>query len=106
MNRGFLGEEEVGSVKRQITVNLVGGNLVIALNTVLAAGVHQYLGAENVGGEEDFGVLDRAVNMAFRREVDDDIGMLLLKELVYRLSVGNAFLDKAEIRVVHHGSQG
>ena len=33
-------EEQVWAVKRQITVNLISGNLMITLNTILAASIH------------------------------------------------------------------
>ena len=87
MNRGCLGKEEVGSVERQIAVNLVGTYLMITCDTVFAAGVHQYLCAEDVGFKEDFGILDRAVNVALRRKVDHDVGLFLLKEPVHALAV-------------------
>ena len=40
--------------------------------------------------------------MAFRREVDHDVGLFLLKQLINSLSVANVGFDKAEIGVVHH----
>ena len=64
MNRGLLGEEQIRSVQGQIAVNLIGGNLVITGDAVLAAGIHQHLSAQNVGLQEDLGILDGAVNMA------------------------------------------
>ena len=40
--------------------------------------------------------------MAFRSKIDDDIRMLLFKELVDRLTVTDIRLHKAEIRIIHH----
>ena len=106
VDRRLLGKEQVGSVQRQVAVDLVGGDLVIAGDAVLAAGVHQRGRADDVGLEEDARVLDGAVHVALRREVDDDVGMLLFKELVYALAVADVQLHKAEVRVVHHGGEG
>ena len=102
VNRSFLGEEKVGTVERKVAVDLVGADLMIALNSVLPARVHKHLSAENVCREEDFGVLNRAVNVALSREIHDHIGLFFLEKLVYRLAVCDALLDKAEIRVVHN----
>ena len=60
------------------------------------------LGAQNVGFEENTGVLNRAVHMRLRRKIDHDIRLLLLKELFHRFPVANVGFDKAEIRLVHH----
>lgn len=68
-----LGEEQVGTVERQIAVNLVGRYLMIALDAVLAAGVHQRRRAHDVGLKEDARVLDGAVHVALRRKVRDNV---------------------------------
>ena len=66
---GLLCEEQVRSVKRQVTVNLVSGNLMITFDAVFAACVHQHCGTDNVGVQENLRVLDGTVNMAFCCEV-------------------------------------
>lgn len=106
VDRGLLGEEQVGSVERQVAVDLVGGNLVIALDAVLAAGVHHGLGADYVGVQEHAGVLNGAVNVALCREVYHDVGVFLLEYLENRVAVGNIHLAEAEVRVVHYGCEG
>ena len=43
--------------------------------------------------------------MALSCEVNNDVWMLLLEQLVNSLTVGDAFLNKTEIRVVHNRCQ-
>ena len=106
VNGSGLGEEEVGTVEGKIAVNLVGGNLMIALDAVLTASIHHNCGTHDVGVKEYSWVLDRTVNVALSREVNHDIGVLLLKYLVYRFSVGNINLAETEVRIIHNRSKG
>ena len=55
--------------------------------------------------EEDGGVLDAAVHMAFGREVHDDIGLLLFKDTVNGLAVADVGLAEAEIVLLKDGGQ-
>lgn len=102
MNRRLLGKEQVGAVKRQVAVDLVSGHLMVARDAVFAAGIHERGRAHDVGLQEDARVLDGAVYVALRREIDNDVWVLLLKEAVDGLAVADVRLDKAEIRVIHH----
>ena len=102
MDRCLFGEEKVGAVKGKIAVNLVCGDLMIALDAVLAAGVHHSLCAHDVCFKKHAGIFDRAVNMALSSEVHHNVGVLLLKKLENSLSVGDRCLYKAEIWVVHN----
>ena len=104
MDRGLLCEEQVRSVKRQVAVNLVSGNLMITFDAVFAACVHQHCGTDNVGVQENLRVLDGTVNMAFCCEVYNHIRMLFLKKLVNGLTVCDALFYKTEIGVVHNRS--
>ena len=54
---GFLSEKEIRPVKRQVTVYFIGGNLMIAFNTVFPGSVHHYHCALDVGVKEHFGIL-------------------------------------------------
>ena len=103
MNRGLLGEKQVRTVKRQVAVHLVGRNLMITLDAVLAAGIQKHLCAHDVGLKENRRIFNRAVNVALCREVDYDFRFFLFRNTVNRLSVGNISLDKFEMRIVHHG---
>ena len=70
---------------------------MIAADAEFAAGVHERCRAEDVGLQKDAGIFDGAVDMAFRREIDDDIGPFLLKETEDALSVADIQPDKAEV---------
>ena len=79
VDRGFFREEKIRSVQRKIAVNFIGGNLMIAGDTVFAAGIHQDSRSFNIGIEENFRVFDGTVYMAFRSKVDDHIRMFFFK---------------------------
>ena len=102
----LLSEEQVGPVQRQVAVDLVGGHLVIPLDAVLPAGVHHHGSAQDIGLEEHLGVLNGAVHMALRCEVDHNIGVFLLKELVDGIPVTDVDLAEAEVGVLHGRFQG
>ena len=95
-------EEEVWTVKRQVAVNFVGWDLVVALDAVLAAGVHQDWSPDDVGLQEDFRIFDWTVNVAFRSEVDHNVWMFFFKKLVDAFAVADVQLDEAEVWLVHN----
>ena len=105
MKRRILRKEEIRPVNWQISVHLVRAYLVIPLNAIFPAGVHQNRCSDNVGLQENFRILNRAVHVGFRREVHHDIRMLLLKQAVYRGSVADIHFYETEIRAVHHRLQ-
>ena len=76
---GLLCEEQIRPIQGQVAVDLVGGDLVIAGDAVFPAGIHQHLGAQNIGLQKHLGVFDGAVNMAFCSEVYHHIRMLFFK---------------------------
>lgn len=53
MNRSLLSKEQVRTIQRQVTVNFIGRNLVITLDAVLAASIHQHTGTDDICLEED-----------------------------------------------------
>ena len=79
MNRRILMEQEVRSVKRQVTINLIGADLVETLHAILAAGIHHNSRTENIGFQEDSRIFYTSVYMAFSSKVDYDIRMLFLE---------------------------
>ena len=101
MDRSFLCEEEVRSVKRKISVNLICGNLMITLDSVFTAGIHENSSTLDVGVKEYLRVFDGTVYVALSCEVYHDVRMLLLEKLVNSVTVCDAFLYKAEVRFVH-----
>ena len=76
---------------------------MVTLDAILAASIHERRRTNNIGFQEDFRVLNRAVNMRFRRKIDNNIRMFFLKQLVDCFPVSNICLHETEIRVIHHG---
>ena len=73
---------------------------------VATAGIHEHRGADDVGIEEDGGVFNAAVDMAFGSKVDDSIGVLFFKEAVNPVTVTDVQLDKTEVGIVHNRLKG
>ena len=105
VDRSFLGEEQIRTIQRQVTVNFIGRNLMITLDTVLAASVHQHTGADNICLEKDTRIFDRTVNMRFCRKVDHDVRMFFFKQFIHCFAVADISLHEAEIRVIHNRGQ-
>ena len=105
MNRSLLSEEQVRTIQRQVTVNLIGRNLMITLNTVLAASIHQHRSADNIGLKEDARIFNRTVNMRLCRKVDHDVRMFFFKQFIHSFTVTNISLHKAEVRIIHNRCQ-
>ena len=106
VDRSLLCEEEVRAVEWQIAVYFISGYLMITLDSVLSAGIHQNSSTDDVRVQENLRVLDGAVYMALCCEVYNHIRMLLLEELVDCFAVSDAFFYKTEIRIVHDRCQG
>ena len=94
-------EEQVRAVERQVAIDLVRRDLMIAVDAVLAAGVEQHARADDVRLQEDLRILDGAVDMRLRRKVDDDIRLLLLEDAVDRLAVCDVRANKLESILLH-----
>ena len=97
----LLREEEIRAVERQVAVDLVRRDLVVAVDAVLAAGVEQYARADDVRLQENLRILDGAVDMRLRREVDDDVRLLLLEDTVDRTAVCDVRADEFEVLLLH-----
>ena len=99
--RGGLHEEALGT---QSAVDLIGGHLqiLLALFPSLGVGVvpsllgtlQQVDGAHHVALDENFGVLDGAVNMALGGEVDDIVEIVLCEQALDQLLVADVALHK------------
>lgn len=81
MDRGILIEEEVRTVQGQVAVDLIGGDMMIPLDAVLPAGVHQNGGADDIGLKEDRRIFDGTVHMGLRREITTASGFSSSKSL-------------------------
>lgn len=97
----LLREEQVRAVERQVAVDLVRRDLMVAVDAVLAAGVEQHARADDIRLQEDLWILDGAVDMRLRRKVDDDIRLLLLEDAVDRLAVCDVRADELEVLLLH-----
>jgi len=92
----------------QGAVHLVGGDVVETLAFVLLrqalpvrlGGLQHGQGADDVGLREGEGVLDGAVHMGFRREVDDAAHLVFGDDLQYRVKVADVGLDKGVVGLV------
>ena len=105
MDRSLLSEEQVRTIQRQVTINLIGRNLMITLNAILAASVHQYTGTDDVRLEEDAWIFDGTINMRFCRKVHHDVRMFFFKQFIHSFAVTYISLHEAEIRIVHNRCQ-
>ena len=105
MNRSLFGEEQVRAIQRKVTINLIRRNLMITLDAIFTASVHQYRSADNIGLEEDTRIFNGTINMRFCRKVDHDIRMLLLEQLIDCFTVADVCFHKAEIGVIHNRCQ-
>src|SRR5699024_1425658 len=62
MDGSLLREEQIRAVQRQVAVHLIGGNLVISLDAVFAAGVHQHGSTLDVGVQKYLRIFDGTVH--------------------------------------------
>ena len=106
MYRRVLMEEEVGTIQRQISVDLIGSDLMKTLYTVLTTSVHHDLRSKDVCLEEDTGVLDGTIHMRLRRKIHHDIRMLFFKDQKNFFPVSNIFFVKDKIRILHRVVEG
>lgn len=97
----LLREEQVRTVERQIAIDLVRRDLMVAVDAVLAAGVEQHARADDVRLQEDLRILNGAVDMRFRCEVNDDVRLLLLEDAVDRPAVCDVRADELEVLLLH-----
>ena len=58
-----LGKEQIRPVDRQVSVYLVGTDLMIPFNTIFAAGIHQNSRTDDICLQEDFRVFNGTVHM-------------------------------------------
>ena len=106
MDGGLFGKQQVRPVQRQVAVYFIGGYLMEPGNAVLAAGIHQRGCADDVCLQENAGVINTAVHMGFRGEIDNHFRMLFLKQGENGFPVADVRPDKAETGIVHNRFQG
>ena len=97
----LLREEQIRAVERQVAVDLIRRYLMVAVDAVLAAGVEQHARADDIRLQKNLRILDGAVDMRLRREVDDDVRLLLLEDAVDGLTVRDVRADELEVLLLH-----
>ena len=101
MDRCILMEEEVRSVKRQIAIDLICADLVVSLNTILPAGVHQHRCPDDICLEEDRRIFYRSVDVGLGREVHDDVWLFVLEQLIDAVLVPYIQFKELKLRIIH-----
>ena len=105
VDRRCFRKEQIRPVQGQIAINFIRRYLMIPLNTVLAAGIHEHSRPHDIRFQENRRILNRPVDMRFRRKIDDYIRMLLFKQPINCIAVADISLDKTEIILVHNRCQ-
>jgi hypothetical protein len=105
VDRRLFGEEEIRPVKRQITVDFIGGNLMVTNVTESAAGIHQNGSADNIRLQKNGWVFNTPIYVAFCCEVNDRIRLFLFKESIYPFPVAYVKLHETEVWGIHHRLQ-
>ena len=100
VERCLLCEEEVRAVQRKISVNLIGGNLMVTLDPVGAACVKQCRCSHYVCANKALRIDNGTVNMALSREVYNDIRFLFFEEIEYEFAVCDIAFYKFVVRFV------
>ena len=100
VERCLLCEEEIRAVQRKISVDLIGGNLMVTLDPVGAACVKQRCGSHYVCADKALRIYNGTVNMALRCEVYNDIRFFFFEEVEYEFTVCDVALYELVVRLV------
>src|SRR5262249_39359064 len=88
----------------EATVDLVGTDLHVALNGKLAGRIEQDLCTEHVGADKRSGVVDAAIDVTFRGEVQNGANARA-NDSAHGLAVGSITLDETTTRVAQQVCQ-
>ena len=105
VNRRRFCKEQIWTVQGQIPIDFIRRYLMIPLDAVLAAGIHEDRRPHDIRFQENRRILNRPIDMRFRRKIDDHIRMLLFKQPIHRVAVTDISLDKTEIILLHNRCQ-
>ena len=100
VERCLLCEEEIRAVKRKVSVNLIGGNLVVTLDSIGTACIEQCRCSHYVCADKALRIDNGTVNMALSREVYNDIWFLFFEEIEYEFAVCDIALYELVVRLV------
>src|SRR5438309_8991215 len=88
------------ALRAERAVYLVRAHLDEPPHTGPERGVEQHLRSRNVGLDEDRRTQDAAVDVTLRREVENRLDPVALKEVVEELCVGDVALDEDVLPIV------
>ena len=94
--RRLLAEGLVG-LERQIAVHLAGRDVMEALDAVASRGLEQHLRPDGVRSREQSGVEHREAVVRLRREVDDDLDLVLRQRARRRLGIGDVAVHERDV---------
>ena len=101
MDGRFFCKEKIRTIQRKIAIHFIGRYLVIPLNAILSAGIHQDRRPDNIRLKEDFRIFNGTINMAFCSEINHDIRLFFFKKAINAIPVTNIHLYELEIRMIH-----
>ncbi len=105
MNGRRFRKEQIRPIQWQITIHFIRRYLMIPLDAVFAACIHQHSCPHNIRFQENTWIFNRTVYMRFSRKIDHHIRFFFFKQLIYSLSVADIRFDKTKIRFVHDRRQ-
>ena len=79
MNRRRFCKEQIRTVQGQIPIDFIRRYLMIPLDAVLAASIHEDRRPHDIRFQENRRILNRPVDMGFSRKIDDHIGMFFFE---------------------------
>ena len=105
VDRRRFRKEQIRPVQGQIPIDFIRRYLMIPLDAVLAASIHENRRPHDIRFQENRRILNGSVDMGFRRKINDHIGMFFCKQRIHRIAVADIRLDKAEIILIHNRCQ-
>ena len=101
MERCFLGKEQIWPVQRQITINLIRRHLMIALDAILAASIHQHSCPLYIGFQKYIRIVNGTIHMTFSGKIYHHIRLLCFKQFIYCFTVTDIRLYKQKFWIGH-----
>ena len=99
MNRSFFRKEQVGTIKRQVAVDFVRAYLMVALDAVFTAGIHQNRRPHDVRFKEKLRIFDRRTRPSFFTCMLFAAGSTL--SFIVFLKIMNLFINVNKYNVIY-----
>lgn len=106
MKRRIFMEKKIRSIQRKVSVDFIGGNLMIPFDSVFSTSIHQNGNTDDIGLKEDLRILDGTIDMAFRGKIDYDIKLFILKQTINGIPISDIPFDELEVFQTHDWSKG